>query len=114
MTESRTDTIASRGAGSVATGHAAEIVARGRAVIRQERLALEQVEHRLDARFADAVSLIAGSRGRVIVAGVGKSGLIGRKIAATLTSTGTPAACMTILARSFSTARAEASTPEWV
>ena len=92
MTESRTDTIASRGAGSVATGHAAEIVARGRAVIRQERLALEQVEHRLDARFADAVSLIAGSRGRVIVAGVGKSGLIGRKIAATLTSTGTPAA----------------------
>ena len=61
-------------------------------MIRQERVALEHVEHRLDARFADAVFLIAGSRGRVIVAGVGKSGLIGRKIAATLTSTGTPAA----------------------
>jgi arabinose-5-phosphate isomerase len=69
----------------------AEIVERGRAVIHQERVALEHVGQRLDARFADAVLLIAGSRGRVIVAGVGKSGLIGRKIAATLTSTGTPA-----------------------
>jgi arabinose-5-phosphate isomerase len=68
-----------------------EIVERGRTVIHQERVALEHVEQRLDARFADAVFLIAGSRGRVIVAGVGKSGLIGRKIAATLTSTGTPA-----------------------
>jgi arabinose-5-phosphate isomerase len=69
----------------------AEIVERGRTVIHQERVALEHVGQRLDARFADAVLLIAGSRGRVIVAGVGKSGLIGRKIAATLTSTGTPA-----------------------
>jgi len=68
-----------------------EIVERGRTVIHQERVALEHVEQRLDARFADAVFLIAGSRGRVIVAGVGKSGLIGRKIAATMTSTGTPA-----------------------
>src|SRR6185312_10781105 len=41
--------------------------------------------------FARAVRLIAASPGRVIVSGVGKSGLIGRKIAATLTSTGTPA-----------------------
>ena len=70
----------------------AEIVERGRRVIHEERLALEHVERRLDARFADGVFLIAASRGRVIVAGVGKSGLIGRKIAATLTSTGTPAA----------------------
>ncbi len=68
-----------------------EIVERGRTVIHQECVALEHVGQRLDARFADAVLLIAGSRGRVIVAGVGKSGLIGRKIAATLTSTGTPA-----------------------
>ena len=71
---------------------ATQIVERGRTVVREERLALEHVERRLDARFADAVLLIAASRGRVIVAGVGKSGLIGRKIAATLTSTGTPAA----------------------
>jgi arabinose-5-phosphate isomerase len=68
-----------------------QIIERGRRVVRLEREALAVVEERLDASFADAVSLIAQSTGRVIVAGVGKSGLIGRKIAATLTSTGTPA-----------------------
>jgi arabinose-5-phosphate isomerase len=68
-----------------------EIVERGRRVLRLERDALATVEERLDESFARAVSLIAGSTGRVIVAGVGKSGLVGRKIAATLTSTGTPA-----------------------
>jgi arabinose-5-phosphate isomerase len=87
-----TSAAAAAAAGEVGAAHIAEIVGRGRTVIRQERLALEHVERRLDGRFADAVLLIAGSRGRVIVAGVGKSGLIGRKIAATLTSTGTPAA----------------------
>ena len=68
-----------------------QIVERGRRVVRLERDALATVEERLDATFAAAVTMIAQSRGRVIVAGVGKSGLIGRKIAATLTSTGTPA-----------------------
>jgi arabinose-5-phosphate isomerase len=67
------------------------IIARGRRVILAEREALEHAGQRLGEGFACAVELIAGSRGRVIVAGVGKSGLIGRKIAATLTSTGTPA-----------------------
>jgi arabinose-5-phosphate isomerase len=46
---------------------------------------------RLDDRFVDAVAALHGCRGRVIVTGIGKSGLIGRKIAATLASTGTPA-----------------------
>jgi arabinose-5-phosphate isomerase len=68
-----------------------QIIERGRRVVRLERDALATVEERLDATFAAAVTMIAQSRGRVIVAGVGKSGLIGRKIAATLTSTGTPA-----------------------
>ena len=67
------------------------IIARGRRVILAEREALEHAGQRLGEGFACAVELIAGSRGRVIVAGGGKSGLIGRKIAATLTSTGTPA-----------------------
>jgi len=67
------------------------IVDRGKRVIRIEREALADVEAHLDEEFARAVRVIAQSRGRVIVAGVGKSGLIGRKIAATLTSTGTPA-----------------------
>ena len=68
-----------------------QIIARGRRVIGLEREALVTVEERLGASFAQAVTLIADAAGRVIVAGVGKSGLIGRKIAATLTSTGTPA-----------------------
>ncbi|MBX6332280.1 MAG: KpsF/GutQ family sugar-phosphate isomerase [Gemmatimonadaceae bacterium] len=70
---------------------AADVIERGRRVIRLEREALAEVECRLDDAFARAVELIATSKGRVIVAGVGKSGLIGRKLAATLTSTGTPA-----------------------
>lgn len=69
----------------------AELIERGMRVLRLERDAIAGVEARLGESFASAVLLIARSRGRVIVAGVGKSGLIGRKIAATLTSTGTPA-----------------------
>ncbi|MGH7648829.1 MAG: KpsF/GutQ family sugar-phosphate isomerase [Gemmatimonadaceae bacterium] len=69
-----------------------DIVERGRRVFRMEREALEDVERNLGAPFAAAIDLLAECTGRVIVAGVGKSGLIGRKIAATLTSTGTPAA----------------------
>src|SRR3954463_9998674 len=68
------------------------IVERGRRVLRLEQQAIAALESRLDAAFARAVELVAKSPGRVIVCGVGKSGLIGRKIAATLTSTGTPAA----------------------
>lgn len=69
-----------------------DIAERGRRVVRMERDALAEVERRIGSAFVRAVELIAASRGRVIVTGVGKSGLIGRKIAATLTSTGTPAA----------------------
>ena len=70
------------------TGGAVE---RGRQVLRQEAEALAELAGRLDDAFDRAVELIVASHGRVIVSGVGKSGLIGRKIAATLTSTGTPA-----------------------
>jgi arabinose-5-phosphate isomerase len=69
-----------------------EILAQGRRVVRLEREALQGVEERLGDSFVAAVELIRAARGRVIVSGSGKSGLIGRKIAATLTSTGTPAA----------------------
>ena len=69
----------------------ATLIERGRRVIRVERDALEQMERRLGDEFARAVEMLAACAGRVVVAGVGKSGLIGRKIAATLTSTGTPA-----------------------
>lgn len=68
-----------------------EILERGRRVLRMEADAVARTEKRLNESFARAVRMLAGCKGRVIVSGVGKSGLIGRKIAATLTSTGTPA-----------------------
>lgn len=68
-----------------------DIVERGRRVIRMETEALSETEQRIGEDFARAVETIARSTGRVIVSGVGKSGLVGRKIAATFTSTGTPA-----------------------
>ena len=68
-----------------------EIVERGRRVIRMERDALQHTESQIGDSFAKAVEILARSTGRAIVSGVGKSGLIGRKLAATLTSTGTPA-----------------------
>jgi arabinose-5-phosphate isomerase len=67
------------------------IVERGRRVLQLEQEALGDAAARLSDPFARAVELIKHSTGRVIVAGIGKSGLIARKIAATMTSTGTPA-----------------------
>jgi arabinose-5-phosphate isomerase len=67
------------------------IVERGRRVLQLERDAIAEAAKRLGADFTRAVETIAKSSGRVIVSGAGKSGLIARKIAATLTSTGTPA-----------------------
>ncbi len=63
----------------------------GRAIVRQEAQALEQVAHRLDAAFCAAVELLHDCRGCVVVCGMGKAGLIGQKLAATLSSTGTRA-----------------------
>ena len=70
---------------------AAALVEAGRRVLRLEAAAVEAVADRLDGGFAEAVRLLADAPGRVIVSGVGKSGLIARKLAATLTSTGTAA-----------------------
>ncbi|HEX5819367.1 MAG TPA: KpsF/GutQ family sugar-phosphate isomerase [Gemmatimonadales bacterium] len=67
------------------------LVAEGRRVLELEAAELRAAAGRLDAAFAGAVDLLATRSGRVIVSGVGKSGLIARKLAATLTSTGTPA-----------------------
>lgn len=62
-----------------------------RRVIRIEADALNQLEASLDGSFTRAVELLIEAKGRVIVSGMGKSGHIARKIAATLASTGTPA-----------------------
>ncbi|MBR4597232.1 MAG: SIS domain-containing protein, partial [Opitutales bacterium] len=62
-----------------------------RNVLLSEAKAIESLSKRLGKEFEDAVNLILGHKGKVIISGVGKSGWIGRKMAATLTSTGTPA-----------------------
>lgn len=59
---------------------------------------------RIDDHFGEALKMILHCRGRIIVTGMGKSGIIGRKIAATLASTGTPA---------FFSIRRKASTGIW-
>ncbi len=71
--------------------HGAELLERARAVIRIEAEALRVLEGRIDESFLEAVELIGAASGRVVVSGIGKSGIVARKIAATLTSTGTPA-----------------------
>jgi arabinose-5-phosphate isomerase len=69
----------------------ADLVERGRRVLALEAEAIRLAAEALGADFARAVELLASVRGRLIVSGVGKSGLIARKVAATFTSTGTPA-----------------------
>lgn len=68
-----------------------QLIASGRRVLRLEAGALVAAADALDGGFSRAVELLRACQGRVIVTGIGKSGLIARKIAATLTSTGTPA-----------------------
>jgi arabinose-5-phosphate isomerase len=68
-----------------------DILESARRVIRTEAAAIAALEQRLDHHLVQAVAAIVEAPGRVIVSGVGKSGIIARKIAATLTSTGTPA-----------------------
>jgi arabinose-5-phosphate isomerase len=71
-----------------------EDIHNGREVIRIEAAALAALERRIDETFARAVETIFACKGRIIVTGMGKSGLIGRKIVATMNSTGTPAMFM--------------------
>ena len=63
-------------------------------VLRIEAQALNELAERLNENFEQAVELLMACKGRVVVTGMGKSGLIGRKIAATFSSTGTPAIFM--------------------
>ena len=67
-----------------------EILTVAREAIRTEADALEKMERSLDEHFVEAIEMILQSRGKLIITGMGKSGLIGRKMAATFASTGTP------------------------
>jgi arabinose-5-phosphate isomerase len=68
-----------------------ELLEIGRKSLRNEISTLERIESTLDTSFIQAVEMILECRGKIILTGMGKSGHIARKIAATLTSTGTPA-----------------------
>jgi arabinose-5-phosphate isomerase len=68
-----------------------DILKVARRVIETEAEAVRALVDRLDERFARAVTLVETCRGRVVVTGMGKSGLVGKKLAATLAATGTPA-----------------------
>jgi arabinose-5-phosphate isomerase len=70
---------------------AARAIQKGREVVRLEGEAVSDLEARVGAEFARAVDTILKCKGRVIVSGVGKSGIVARKIVATMNSTGTPA-----------------------
>lgn len=73
------------------TSSSTDLLATGRRVIRREAGALDTLAGVLDESFSRAVGLLMAAKGRVIVSGMGKSGHIARKIAATFASTGTPA-----------------------
>jgi arabinose-5-phosphate isomerase len=68
-----------------------ESIQRAREVLKIEAESILNLIDKVDENFSKAVDIICNSKGRVIVTGIGKSGLIGKKIVATLTSTGTPA-----------------------
>jgi arabinose-5-phosphate isomerase len=70
---------------------ALDLLELARSVVRTEAEAIAALEKKLGPDFLRAVELLAACRGKVIVSGVGKSGLLAHKLAATLTSTGTPA-----------------------
>jgi arabinose-5-phosphate isomerase len=65
-----------------------DCITEGKAVLYHEAMALREVAGKLDGNFAKAIQLLSECQGKVIVTGVGKSGMVGRKIASTLASTG--------------------------
>jgi len=71
--------------------HESRIIERGREVLRIESESVASLANRLGAAFAEAVRLIESISGRVVVTGIGKSGIVARKLASTFSSTGTPA-----------------------
>ncbi|MBV5319773.1 MAG: KpsF/GutQ family sugar-phosphate isomerase [Chlorobium phaeobacteroides] len=69
----------------------AAIIDSGKNILEQEAQAIHRIAGRLDDNFARAIALILSCKGKIIVSGMGKSGIIGQKIAATMASTGTTA-----------------------
>ncbi len=87
-------TVANAAADAPPAADSGEVLAEARRVFRMEAEAVAALGERLGDGFVRAVELISATDGMVVVSGLGKSGLIARKVAATLTSTGTPAVYM--------------------
>lgn len=83
-------TATNRGASPAAAAGANTALETARRVLRIEAEAIAALGERLDSRFEKAVEAIFACKGRIVVTGLGKSGLVGRKISSTLASTGTP------------------------
>ena len=88
------NTVADAAADAPAAAGRREVLAEARRVLRMEAEAVAGLGARLGDGFVRAVELVCSTDGMVVVSGLGKSGLIARKVAATLTSTGTPAVYM--------------------
>lgn len=91
MRRSKSAKLSSRAASRSSDRGDGDSLAEGRRVLRIEARAVQTLVDRLDAQFARAVDLLLRCKGKVVVSGMGKSGLVGQKIAATMASTGTPA-----------------------
>ncbi|HKS68071.1 MAG TPA: KpsF/GutQ family sugar-phosphate isomerase [Candidatus Acidoferrales bacterium] len=72
------------------SGEAAQALATAKRVLQIEADAIAGLIERLDGKFESAVAILFACKGRVVVSGLGKSGLVGRKVSATFASTGTP------------------------
>ena len=68
-----------------------ELIDEAKKILRIEANAVEALINRIDESFVEAIDIMYSCTGKVVVTGMGKSGIIGKKIAATLASTGTPA-----------------------
>ncbi len=74
-----------------ATSQCGHITENGKNILEQEAQAISMMAKRLDEKFSNAVKLLASCKGKIIISGMGKSGIIGQKIAATMASTGSTA-----------------------
>ncbi|MCL4558045.1 MAG: KpsF/GutQ family sugar-phosphate isomerase [Deltaproteobacteria bacterium] len=68
-----------------------DVIKEAKKVLRIESVAIDRLTDRIGREFVEAVDVILDTRGKVVVTGIGKSGLVGQKIASTMASTGTPA-----------------------
>lgn len=91
MRRSKSAKLSSKAASRSSDRGDGDSLAEGRRVLKIEARAVQTLVDRLDAQFARAVDLLLRCKGKVVVSGMGKSGLVGQKIAATMASTGTPA-----------------------